>query len=78
MLDVISIEKRYVIWLCNKNNICGIQIKDCLDDTGCEMIFPNQPTSKRSSSIIDFGITHDTHGWKAEILKKDHPITIQF
>jgi hypothetical protein len=68
-------------WLCDKNNTCGTQIKDWLDDTGCEMIFPNQPTSKRSSSIIDFGITHDAQGWKAETLKEgssDHyPILIQ-
>jgi hypothetical protein len=45
------------------------------------MIFPNQPTSKRSSSIIDFGITHDAQGWKTETIKEgsfDHyPILIQ-
>jgi hypothetical protein len=52
-----------------------------LVDSGCELIFPNQPTSKRSSSIIDFGITHDAQGWKAETLKdgsSDHyPVFIQ-
>jgi hypothetical protein len=45
------------------------------------MIYPSQPTSKRSSSIIDFGITHIAHGWKAEIIKEGtsdhHPLLIE-
>lgn len=72
---------KHTDWLCNNNNTNGIQLKNWLDKTGCEMIYPNKPTSKRSSAIIDFGITFDANGWKAEVINEgtsDHyPILMQ-
>ncbi|CAF3172769.1 unnamed protein product [Rotaria socialis] len=72
---------KHTDWLCNTNNANGVQLKNWLDKTGCEMIHPTQPTSKRSSSIIDFGITYNASGWKVEVIKEgtsDHyPILLQ-
>ncbi|CAF3631416.1 unnamed protein product, partial [Rotaria socialis] len=72
---------KHTDWLCNTNNANGVQLKNWLDKTGCEMIHPTQPTSKRSSSIIDFGITYNANGWKVEVIKEgtsDHyPILLQ-
>ncbi|CAF1679170.1 unnamed protein product [Rotaria magnacalcarata] len=68
-------------WHCSNNNASGIQMKTWLDNTGCEMIYTNIPTLKKSSAVIDFGITHDAVGWKAEVIKEgtsDHyPVLIQ-
>ena len=68
-------------WLCERNNATGSQVKAWLECTGCEMIYPNQPTSKKSSAIIDFGITHNASGWQAQVVKEgtsDHfPVLIQ-
>ncbi|CAF4248360.1 unnamed protein product, partial [Rotaria socialis] len=57
---------KHADWLCTNNNASGVQLRNWLDNTGCEMIYPNQPTSKRSTAVIDFGITHNADGWKAE------------
>ena len=40
----------------------GIHILNWLDATGNDMIVPNSFTSRRSDSIIDFGIAHDASG----------------
>ncbi|CAF4604610.1 unnamed protein product [Rotaria socialis] len=72
---------KHTDWLCTNNNASGVQLRNWLDNTGCEMIYPNQPTSKRSTAVIDFGITHNADGWKAEVIKEgtsDHyPVLIQ-
>ena len=34
------------------------------------MIYPNRATSKRSTAVIDFEITHNAHGWKADVLNE--------
>ncbi|CAF4750800.1 unnamed protein product [Rotaria socialis] len=72
---------KHTDWLCNNNNASGVQLKNWLENTGCEMIYPNQPTSKRSSAVIDFGITHNANGWKADVIREgssDHyPVLIQ-
>jgi hypothetical protein len=72
---------KHVDWCCSENNSSGSQLKNWLDDTGCELIHTTQPTSKRSRSVIDFGITHNACGWKAEVLNEgtsDHyPILIK-
>jgi hypothetical protein len=68
-------------WSCDKNNTSGIHIFEWLEATGNELIIPNKATSKRSNSIIDFGITHDAVGWNTEALEEatsDHwPILFQ-
>lgn len=68
-------------WLCPVNNPTGIQLKNWLESSGCEMIHPNKPTSKKSEAIIDFAITHDASGWKADTLgegSSDHyPVLIK-
>ncbi|CAF4523769.1 unnamed protein product, partial [Rotaria socialis] len=72
---------KHTDWLCSNNNASGVQMKTWLENTGCEMIYPNQPTSKRSSAVIDFGIAHNAYGWKADVIKEgssDHyPVLIQ-
>ncbi|CAF3458508.1 unnamed protein product [Rotaria socialis] len=61
---------KHTDWLCSNNNASGVQMKTWLENTGCEMIYPNQPTSKRSSAVIDFGIAHNAYGWKADVIKE--------
>ncbi|CAF3875077.1 unnamed protein product [Rotaria sp. Silwood1] len=68
-------------WDCETNNDSGNQIASWLEQTGNSMILPNKSTSRRSNSIIDFGLTHDASGWITEVLDEgtsDHyPILIQ-
>ncbi|CAF1186396.1 unnamed protein product [Adineta ricciae] len=72
---------KHTDWLCTENNASGSQLKNWLEETGCEMIHTDQPTSKRSKAIIDFGITHNANEWKAETLNEgssDHyPVLIK-
>ncbi|CAF3280248.1 unnamed protein product [Rotaria sp. Silwood2] len=72
---------KHTDWFCIQNNSSGSQLRSWLNNTGCEMIYPTQPTSRRSSSVIDFGITHNACGWEAETLKEgssDHyPVLIK-
>ncbi len=72
---------KHTTWGCNKNNISGIHIFEWLEATGNNLILPQKATSKRSDSIIDFGITHDAVGWNTEVLEEatsDHwPILFQ-
>lgn len=56
---------KHTDWSCPKNNSSGSQLKNWLEDTSCEMIYPSQPTSKRSTAVIDFGLTYDSCGWEA-------------
>ncbi|CAF3343542.1 unnamed protein product, partial [Rotaria sp. Silwood2] len=68
-------------WDCDINNDSGNQIASWLEQTGNSMILPNKSTSRRSNSIIDFGLTQDASGWITEVLDEgtsDHyPILIQ-
>ncbi|CAF1233719.1 unnamed protein product [Rotaria sordida] len=59
-------------WDCEINNNSGNQIASWLEQTGNSMILPNKSTSRRSNSIIDFGLTHDASGWITEVLDEDH------
>jgi hypothetical protein len=72
---------KHTTWGCSKNNTSGIHIFEWLEATGNELIIPQKSTSKRSDSIIDFGITHDAEGWNTEVLQEgtsDHwPILFQ-
>ena len=72
---------KHTNWGCQKNNSCGVHLSNWLETTGKEVIIPNKPTSKRSESIIDFGITHDAKGWSTEVLDEgtsDHyPVLFQ-
>jgi hypothetical protein len=72
---------KHTTWGCDKNNTSGIHIFEWLEATGNELIIPNSATSKRSNSIIDFGIAHDAVGWNTEVLEEgtsDHwPILCQ-
>ncbi|CAF1627379.1 unnamed protein product, partial [Rotaria sp. Silwood1] len=68
-------------WDCDINNDSGNKIASWLEKTGNSMIVPNKPTSRRSNSIIGFGLTHDASGWITEVLDEgtsDHyPVLIQ-
>ncbi|CAF4989572.1 unnamed protein product, partial [Rotaria socialis] len=72
---------KHTDWLCRQNNASGSQLKNWLESTGCEMIYPTKPTSKRSTAVIDFGITHNAYGWKADVIQEgtsDHyPVLIK-
>lgn len=72
---------KHTTWGCKNNNTSGIHMFNWLESTGNEMIKPCSPTSRRSESIIDFGITHDSSGWDTEVLHEatsDHwPILFQ-
>lgn len=72
---------KHTYWNCNENNTSGVHIIDWIEETGNDLILPTTPTSKRSKSIIDFGITHDSNGWSTEVLREgtsDHwPILLQ-
>ncbi len=48
------------IWIgdAKKNKPSGLHLYNWLEATGNELIVPNKATSKRSESVIDFGITH--------------------
>ncbi|CAF4096400.1 unnamed protein product [Rotaria sordida] len=65
-------------WDCEINNNSGNQIASWLEQTGNSMILPNKSTSRRSNSIIDFGLTHDASGWITEVLDEDVPIGVFF
>ena len=47
---------------CKNINTGGIHLLNWLENTGNELITPSKATSKWSSSIIDFSITHDASG----------------
>ncbi|CAF1278068.1 unnamed protein product [Rotaria magnacalcarata] len=72
---------KHTTWGCNKINTSGVHIFDWLEATGNDLIIPQKATSKRSNSIIDFGLTHDATGWNSEVLEEatlDHwPILFQ-
>ncbi|CAF4233481.1 unnamed protein product, partial [Rotaria magnacalcarata] len=72
---------KHTDWMCRQNNASGSQLKNWLESTGCEMIYPTRPTSKRSTAVIDFGITHNAYGWKADVIQEgtsDHyPVLIK-
>ncbi|CAF2747679.1 unnamed protein product [Rotaria sp. Silwood2] len=72
---------KHTNWKCKRNNTSGVQLQNWLETAGNEMITPTKSTSRRSESIIDFGITHDASGWASEVLNdgtSDHfPILFQ-
>ena len=72
---------KHTLWGCKQNNTSGIHILNWLEATDNDMIVPNSFTSRRSDSIIDFGITHDASRWNSEVLNEgtsDHwPILFQ-
>ncbi|CAF3609920.1 unnamed protein product [Rotaria sp. Silwood1] len=43
-------------WKCEENNVSGNKLREWLLDNGFETLHPCHPTSKRSNSVIDFGI----------------------
>ncbi|CAM4841450.1 unnamed protein product [Rotaria magnacalcarata] len=72
---------KHTNWGCKRNNTSGVHLQNWLEETGHELILPNKPTSRRSNSIIDFGITKDATDWNSEVLNEgtsDHyPILFQ-
>ncbi|CAF3768936.1 unnamed protein product [Rotaria socialis] len=68
-------------WGCTKNNTSEVQLLNWLEIRGNELIVPQKATSKRSDSIIDFGITRNATGWTSEVLDEDtsdhYPILFQ-
>lgn len=72
---------KHTAWGCEKNNTAGIHINSWLEATGNDIIAPSKPTSRRSSAVIDFGLTHDATEWNSEVLNEgtsDHwPILFQ-
>ncbi|CAF3364924.1 unnamed protein product [Rotaria socialis] len=72
---------KHTEWGCKNNNTSGVHLQNWLEATGNELIVPQKATSKRSDSIIDFGITCDATGWTSEVLDEgtsDHyPILFQ-
>ncbi|CAF3716351.1 unnamed protein product [Rotaria sp. Silwood1] len=77
----ITKQMQHTDWGCEGNSVSGNLIVSWLELTGNEMIIPDKPTSRRSNSIIDFGLTHDATGWHTEVLEdgtSDHlPILLQ-
>ncbi|CAF1501089.1 unnamed protein product [Rotaria magnacalcarata] len=76
-----DINAKHTDWQCIRNNQSGIHLQSWLEETGNELIIPHKPTSKRSDSIIDFGIAKNATGWTSEVLNEgtsDHyPILFQ-
>ncbi|CAF2073397.1 unnamed protein product [Rotaria magnacalcarata] len=76
-----DLNAKHTEWRCTNNNASGVRILNWLEVTGNELIVPQKATSKRSDSIIDFGITRDATGWTSEVLNEgtsDHyPILFQ-
>ena len=72
---------KHTLWGCKQNNTSGVHTINWLEATGNDMIVPNSITSRRSDSIIDFGISHDATGWNSQVLNEgtsDHwPILFQ-
>ena len=68
-------------WNCDINNNSGNIISYWIEQTGNALIILNLTTSRRSKTIIDFGLTHDNSGWTTEVLEtgtSDHyPILLQ-
>ncbi|CAF3241985.1 unnamed protein product [Rotaria socialis] len=60
---------KHVQWNCSNNNTSGNEIKEWMDQNGCEMTHPLSTTSKRSEAIIDFMIAQDITGWNCEVLE---------
>jgi hypothetical protein len=61
---------KYISWNCKQSNTSGVHILNKLEGAGNDMIILKTPTSRRSCSIIDFGITQDSSGWNRELLQK--------
>ena len=59
---------KHTQWHCHKNNTSGIQLYDWIGNNGCDIVFPDKPTSKRSDSIIDFAISTIPDEWSADVL----------
>jgi len=57
-----DLNAKHTEWGCKKNNTSGVHLFNWLESLGNELIVPNKATSKRSDSIIDFGISHDASG----------------
>jgi hypothetical protein len=55
-------------WNCECNNVSGNKLKEWLLENGFEIIHPSLPTSKRSNSVIDFGIGRSKENWGIERL----------
>jgi hypothetical protein len=72
---------KHTHWNCTKSNTAGNELYNWIEQSGTEVIAPSKATSRRSDSIIDFGITHDGSEWQIEVLEEgtsDHrPILYQ-
>jgi len=55
-------------WNCEYSNVSGNKLKEWLLENGFETLHPSQPTSKRSNSVIDFGIGRSKANWGIERL----------
>jgi hypothetical protein len=59
---------KHTSWSCKSNNASGIEIKQWLEETGYEGIFPHSATSKRSDAVIDFALGYSAKGWKTMVV----------
>ena len=57
-----------VNWLCERNNSCGNSLNRWIEKEGLQVLHPTGTTSRRSDTIIDFGIGKDFSGWKLSTL----------
>ncbi|CAF3412718.1 unnamed protein product [Rotaria socialis] len=57
-------------WQCEKNNVSGNILKEWMEENGFEVLHPGNPTSKRSTAIIDLGIVKDTKKWSVTRLEE--------
>jgi hypothetical protein len=57
-------------WKCERNNVSGNKLKEWMDDNGFEVIHCNRPTSKKSNSVIDFGIGKNIEKWSVDRLEE--------
>lgn len=59
---------KHSMWSCETNNSSGYALKEWMEINGCVGMFPQVPTSRRSSAIIDFALTNDSSGWNLEVI----------
>lgn len=57
-------------WECEKSNVSRNKLYEWLNENGFEVMHCSKPTSKKSDSIIDFGIGKDIKQWKIDRLEE--------
>ena len=58
---------KYIKWRCRKSNTSGVQLHDWLEKQKNELVLQKAST-KRSNSIIDFGMAKNAADWTVEVL----------